>query len=103
MKTFYRVFIMGWLFFKKVEKPAEVIAVEEFNKKLSELLTNDNYISVKDYSFLVEQFSGANKAFITINDSGLLPAYCKKNKTEPRQHQQPIPAGHKSQPGSGRL
>ncbi len=73
---------MGWLFFKKVEKPAEVLAVEEFNKKLGELLAKDNYISVKDYSFLVEQFSEANKAFITINDSGLLPAYCKKNKVK---------------------
>lgn len=71
---------MGWLFFKKVEKPAEVLAVEEFNKKLSELLAKENYISVRDYSFLVEQFSEANKAFITINDSGLLSAYCKKNK-----------------------
>lgn len=71
---------MGWLFFKKVEKPAEVLAVEEFNKKLSELLAKENYISVRDYSFLVEQFSEANKAFITINDSGLLPTYCKKNK-----------------------
>ena len=71
---------MGWLFFKKVEKPAEVIAVEEFNKKLGELLAKENYISVRDYSFLVEQFSETNKAFITINDSGLLLAYCKKNK-----------------------
>lgn len=71
---------MGWLFFKKVETPAEVLAVEEFNKKLGELLSKDNYISVKDYSFLVEQFSEVNKAFITINDSGLLSAYCKKNK-----------------------
>ncbi len=71
---------MGWLFFKKVEKPAEVIAVEGFNKKLGELLAKENYISVRDYSFLVEQFSEANKAFITINDSGLLSAYCKKNK-----------------------
>ena len=71
---------MGWLFFKKVEKPAEVLAVEEFNKKLGELLAKDNYISVRNYSFLVEQFSEANKAFITINDSGLLSTYCKKNK-----------------------
>ena len=71
---------MGWLFFKKVEKPAEVIAVEGFNKKLGELLAKENYISARDYSFLVEQFSEANKAFITINDSGLLSAYCKKNK-----------------------
>lgn len=71
---------MGWLFFKKVEKPAEVLAVEEFNKKLGELLAKDNYISVRDYSFLVEQFSEANKTFTTINDSGLLSAYCKKNK-----------------------
>ncbi len=71
---------MGWLFFKKVEKPAEVLAVEEFNKKFGELLAKDDYISVRDYSFLVEQFSEANKAFITINDSDLLSAYCKKNK-----------------------
>lgn len=71
---------MGWLFFKKVEKPAEVLAVEEFNKKLGELLATDNYISVRDYSFLLEQFSETNKVFITINDSGLLSTYCKKNR-----------------------
>ena len=71
---------MGWLFFKKIEKLAEVVAVEEFNKKLGELLAKENYISVRDYSFLVEQFSEANKSFITINDSGLLSTYCKKNK-----------------------
>lgn len=71
---------MGWLFFKKIEKSAEVVAVEEFNKKLGELLAKDNYISVRDYGFLVEQFSEANKTFTTINDSGLLSAYCKKNK-----------------------
>lgn len=71
---------MSWLFFKKVEKPAEVLAVEEFNKKLGELLSTDSYVSVKDYSFLVEQFSETNKAFTTINDAGLLSVYCKKNK-----------------------
>lgn len=73
---------MGWLFFKKVEKPTEIVAVEDFNKKLNELLAKDNYISVKDYSFLVEQFSETNKSFITINDSGLLSTYCKKNKVK---------------------
>lgn len=71
---------MGWLFFKKVEKPAEVLAVEEFNKKLCELLAKDDYISVRNYSFLIEQFSKVDKTFITINDSGLLSTYCKKNK-----------------------
>lgn len=73
---------MGWLFFKKVEKPAEVSAVEEFNKKLDELLAKEGYISVKDYSFLIEQFLETNKTFTTINDSGLLSAYCKKNKVK---------------------
>ncbi len=73
---------MGWLFFKKVKKLAEILAIEEFNKKLSELLANDSYISVREYRFLVEQFLETNKAFTTINDSGLLPTYCKKNKVK---------------------
>lgn len=38
----YKGEIMSWLFFKKVEKPAEVLAVEEFNKKLGELLSTDS-------------------------------------------------------------
>ena len=58
---------MGWLFFKKVEKPVEVLAVEEFNKKFGELLAKDNYISVRDYSFLVEQFLETNNANFKIN------------------------------------
>lgn len=73
---------MGWLFFKKVEKPAELLAVEDFNKNLSELLAKDTYISVRDYVFLVEQFSETYKYFVTINDSRLLSTYCKKNKTK---------------------
>lgn len=78
---------MGWLFFKKVEKPAEVSAVEEFNKKLDELLAKENYISVKDYSFLIEQFLETNKTFTTINDSGLLSAYCKKKQSKVKIYQ----------------
>ena len=31
---------MGWLFFKKVEKTPEILAVEDFNRKLKELLAN---------------------------------------------------------------
>lgn len=74
---------MGWLFFKKAEKPAEVLAAEEFNKKLSELLSREDYISVKDYSFLIEQFSESNKTFKTISDARLLSTYCKKNRVKP--------------------
>lgn len=73
---------MGWSFFKKFEKPAEVLAVEEFNKRLNELLSKDSYISVRDYSFLVEQFSDTRNALVTINDAGLLATYCKKNKVK---------------------
>ncbi|MGN1103766.1 MAG: UvrD-helicase domain-containing protein [Candidatus Coproplasma sp.] len=73
---------MGWSIFKKTAKPAEITEVEEFNKKLNELLAIDGYISVKDYSFLVEQFKGTNQTFVTINSSDLLSIYCKKNKIE---------------------
>lgn len=68
------------LFFKKAEKPAEILAINEFNKILNELLDKNEYISVSRYRFLIERFFDANKALTTINDSGLLFAYCKKNK-----------------------
>lgn len=74
---------MGWLFFKKVEKTPEILAVEDFNRKLKELLALDDYISVKEYSFLTDQFFEAEKALRTINESGLLSVYCKKNRIKP--------------------
>lgn len=73
---------MSWLFFKKASIPSEVLAVDDFNKKLKVLLAKDDYISVKDYRFLVAQFLEINKAFVTINESGLLETYCKKNKVK---------------------
>ena len=74
---------MGWLFFKKVKKTPEILEVEDFNRKLKELLALDDYISVKEYSFLTEQFFEAEKALRTINESGLLSIYCQKNRIKP--------------------
>ena len=74
---------MAWSLFKKIEKPLEVLSIEEFNEKLKELLTIDDYISVKEYRFLTEQFFETEKVFKTINNSKLLSAYCKKNKIKP--------------------
>ena len=67
---------------KEIENPVEISAVEEFNKRLGDLLAGDSYISAKGYSFLVERFSETYNAFTTINEVGLLPAFCKQNNVK---------------------
>lgn len=68
---------------KKTENTAEISAVKEFNERLADLLAEDEYISVKGYGFLIERFSETYKAFCTINNAGLLSAYCRKNNIKP--------------------
>lgn len=67
---------------KEIENPVEISAVEEFNKRIGDLLAGDSYISAKEYSFLVGRFSETYNAFTTINEVGLLPAFCKQNNVK---------------------
>lgn len=68
------------MFFKRIKKTAEVVAVEQFNSELDELLSKNDYISDRECTLFIERFSKVYDTFTTIKSSDLLTAYCKKNK-----------------------
>ncbi len=62
--------------------PPEFEKLSVFNNALETLLSKDAYIARSDYIKITDDFTEVYNQFKTINQSGVLPDYCRKNSID---------------------
>lgn len=65
-----------------IHMPAELKQLSAFNNAIDALLSKNEYIARSDYIKIIDDFAETQKKFHIIEQSGVLPDYCRKNSID---------------------